>query len=452
MCVFFLILANPTLTFLPESISQIQAMNNFNVILIILDAASASHFSCYGYPIITTPNIDAFSKRCLVFKNAYTSSVFTRGSGASLFTSLYQGTHKVINFNRTLPEEAKTLAEVFKENGYKTAMFTGSGNVSYFSGLNQGFADYHEFFLTRQPELITKAMLAWLTSKSAQKFFIYAHYQQPHAPLTAPEEIRKKFTPASLHKYLNHYAIIENMYNGTLVPDQEQLAYFISQYDANMYYADWGIKELLSYVLDSTLKNNTIVIITADHGEALGEHKLLGKQWFGHNRDTHRQVIWIPLLIYFPLNISKRFVPQVVENVDLMPTLIKLLNLKGAPGYMQGTPYTECFFSSNCSTKGFSLSFSSNKKYYSIIDSNYHMILDSQTGERELYDINKDREEKHTITDSNSRLADYYADKIDKLRQKNSRLRTQLYKSWAERTIKLSPEAIENLKALGYIK
>jgi len=418
-----------------------------NVMLIILDAASASHFSCYGYPRKTTPNIDEFSKKSILFTNAYTTQVSTRGSTSSLFTSLYPSVHNILNLLYKLPKAAKTLAEIFQENGYETVMFTTNGNASEQSGLRQGFKEYKELFHF-SPEKVSEEIIKWLKGNGDKHFFLYAHYREPHAPFNAPFELRKKFNNSGLPTLINNSELIEGIYRGTIIPDEKELSYFISQYDANLNYVDQAIGRLMKFIFDNKLNEKTVIILTSDHGEAMGEHEGM----FGHGRNLNKETIWIPLIVWVPFNDKNKRINELIENIDLAPTLIDLLNLKVDFKVLQGKSFASCFYYSKCKTKDEIFSESSYQRYYSIINKDYHMIYDKEENYLQLYKLAEDAKELHNAADRYPIAAAYFKDKLLKYLKVNNRLKQTLYKSWNREEFQPSPEVIENLKALGYIK
>lgn len=437
----------------PKKIDPEKSKNtNFNVILIILDAASASHLSSYGYPVKTTPNIDLFAQKSIIFARAYTAAVFTRASMSSLFTSLYTDAHGILKYSDVLPEEAATLPELMKLSGYRTAFFTANGNASERSGLSQGFDDYYDMFRSN-PEEMTGKLIDWLRQNKDRPFFLYAHYLLPHPPFKAPYAMRSKFNLTKLPTLKNNKFMQEEVYFGINPHDKEAKAYIITQYDANLYYADSLLKALFDYLFSTDLKNNTLLILTSDHGEAMGEHNV-----FGHNDDVHIETIWIPLIIYYPLNKKVHKINEVVSTIDIMPTLMDVLNLKGNKGKLQGISFAQCFDDQNCQTERrvFSqsvlLSKTESIAHYAAIDDNFHMLFDHSRKKWEFYNLNLDKTERQNVINNYPVTTAYYKDQILQYIAINKNLNRELALHWQRRKIELSDEEIEHLKALGYLK
>ncbi len=426
--------------------------NNYNLIYIILDAASAAHFSCYGYSKETTPITDNFAKKSTLFFNAYSVAVFTRTSTASLFTSLYPGSHKVFNITTVLPEEAETLAEIFQKNGYKTGMFSTTTNISKESGLAQGFQDYFYFPYDVPPSKIIKKGIKWLKNNRNNRFFLYMHLRQPHYPLDAPMSFRIKFTPSEQKKLLYRGNLIHEIYVGKIFASEQLKEYVKSQYDANLNYIDFSLDELFSYIFKEEINKNTVVIISSDHGESLGEHDWMGKSYFGHGSELHKKSIWIPLIIYYPEQTSTKIVKSIIENIDVAPTVIELLGLRTNLKAMQGQSFAHCLFSNDCYTKSIAFSQIGNYKAVSAINEKFHIIFYPSTKYWKFYNLEENPAEEESFDFHNSFLDEYYKYQILQYIRENMVLGRVLTKNWSQKEIVLSPKEIEQLKALGYIR
>jgi len=426
--------------------------NNYNLIYIILDAASAAHFSCYGYSKETTPIIDNFAKKSTLFFNAYSVAVFTRTSTSSLFTSLYPGSHKVFNITQALPEEAETLAEIFQKNGYKTGMFSTTVNISRESGLAQGFRDYTYFPYDVPPSWIIRKGIEWLKNNRNKRFFLYMHLRQPHYPLDAPMSFRAKFVPSDQKKLLYKDNLIHNIYSGRIYANEKLKEYVKSQYDANLNYVDFSLNELLSYIFKNEINKNTMVIISSDHGESLGEHNWMGKSYFGHGSDLHKKSIWIPLIIYYPGQRSAKIIKSLIENIDITPTIIELLGLKTNLETMQGQSFAHCLIYDDCSTKSIAFSQVGNYKAVSAINEKFHIIFEPGKKYWKFYNLEENPDEKENFYFHNDLLDEYFKYQILQYMRKNIVLGRVLTKNWSRKEVVLSPQEIEQLKALGYIK
>ncbi len=358
-----------------------------SIVMVVMDSASAAHFSCYGYRIKTTPNIDTVAERSYIFTNAYTTAVFTRTSVASMFTSLYPIVHELFGRYSFLPKKAITVAEILQKNSYRTVLFTTTGNVSQISGLDQGFKEIYRFKWDTEPNKITSQVIDWLKKNKNNKYFVYIHYRQPHFPFDAPMVYRRKFTPPELQSLFEKKNLIKNIYAGRIkYPDQKLIDYMKSQYDANLYYIDNELKALFDYI--TYQKKKTILIITSDHGEAFGEYVINNRLWFGHHWDLHKNVISIPLIIYPSKDGHKNFIKNIVENIDFMPTILDLANVK-EDVFMQGKSFYPCLYNTVCETKEYAFTQAGVNKLLSIISDKYQFIYNFKQNIRELYKLNQ---------------------------------------------------------------
>jgi len=166
-----------------------------NVLLLTVDTLRPDHMSCYGYQRQTSPAVDELAARGVVFDQAFTYWPKTRGSFASMFTSLYSSQHGLTVRDRDLPDYNKTLAEVLLENGYRTAAAVDNGNLDRALGFAQGFERYEQVWLTADNEIdrteaLTRFALDFLAAKGdSRPFFLWLHYVNPHAPYDPPKEL-----------------------------------------------------------------------------------------------------------------------------------------------------------------------------------------------------------------------------------------------------------------------
>ena len=289
-----------------------------NVVLVVIDTLRADHLPFYGYPKDTAPFLSQLAAQGVVFEKAYAASSWTSPATASIFTSLYPFQHGVtmgllvqkrlidedprIKINR-IPKELTTLPEVFRINGYRTFGVSDNYNISENQGFTQGFDRFLCFshtggqFINEQILRLKKKILI------GGKYFLYVHYNDPHMPYRIPLEEDEK--------------------SGDRLTDMKAL------YDKEITHVDHCIKELYDRFGWS---QNTLLIITADHGEEMNE-----KHRYGHGKSLLNTVIHVPLLFYYPqggLFGGKRLTAN-ASTMDILPTLISFLDfprMKGLSG------------------------------------------------------------------------------------------------------------------------
>ena len=273
----------------------------YNVLLITLDTTRADHLGCYGCRAADTSVLDALADGGLRFDDAVTTAPVTLPAHASILTGLYPPNHGVRNNAEfSLDEQHVTLAEVLREHGYATVAFVAAFVLDARFGLNQGFDLYDDRMpppaqgfgqdLERPAEAITDAAARWLGGREADApFFAWVHYFDPHYP------------------YVPH----EERYRGR-------------PYDGEITYMDRHLGRLLETLERHGLRERTLIIAVADHGESLGEH---GEQ--GHSRLIYEGAMRVPLIISCPSLLAE---PEVVDDVlvsvaDVFPTVLDLLSI-----------------------------------------------------------------------------------------------------------------------------
>ncbi|MCP4679564.1 MAG: sulfatase-like hydrolase/transferase [Deltaproteobacteria bacterium] len=274
-----------------------QPGHSFNdVIFISIDTQRVDRLGVYGYSHDTSPNIDKFAKEAVVFENHHAQAPLTLVSHVSMMTGLNPVSHGVrSNGTFKLTDAADTLAERLKGTGYKTSAIISSGVLSPVFGLNQGFDFYDGNFSENTDKAQTDAANAtdraieWMDGrKKDDHIFMFVHYYDPHPPFEAPSRFQ-----------------------------------FEHSYDAEVAFVDEQIGVLLEHLKKKNRYRDALIIVTADHGESLKEHNVLG-----HTLVLFEQTLHIPLLIRFPGAKNKgKKIETLTRSVDLMPTILSILDI-----------------------------------------------------------------------------------------------------------------------------
>lgn len=320
-----------------------------NVVLITVDTLRADHLHCYGFPADTSPSIDAFAARSIVFERAISASACTGPSHASIMTSKYPRHHSMgySNGERRL-NSAHTLADVFRAAGYATAAFVSNSVVGRRSGLDQGFDVYNDELPQAEPnrpavrernaQETTQTAIAWLQTVKSGPFFLWVHYQDPHGPYTPPLPYRDKFqlsaagqpelnvlTDESGAGGIPHYQAIDGM---------RHRADYESRYAGEIAYADHWIGQLLASAEARGSQRSLVILLTADHGESFGEDNF----YFAHGHSTAPDGSHVPFILHVPGQSGERR-HELVSHVDAMPTLLEAAGLS-VPQDVDGIPLT----------------------------------------------------------------------------------------------------------------
>lgn len=316
-----------------------------NVLLVIISGLRADHVSSYGYRRVTTPAVDSLAKSGALYQNAVTSSPWGPAAHASIVTGLYQAEHGVAFEHPVLDGSFQTLAEKLKDAGYDTFAVSTSSEIGSEAGFGQGI----DSFIGIQPEqegspddgaaAAESAVTKWIegrASKGAKNpFFACAVFTNPRLPLNPPGEYRDKFIEKQiplprLDQLAQLWLPFARQFTlGAAALSPDEMAAFVSLYDGEVAYADYRLSRVIDTLQRTGLLNDTLVIVTSDAGEDLGDHGLIA--------DTTRlydSIIHVPLVMSLPGKIQpgQRIADQ-VQTVDIMKTVLAL----AAPPAAQGS-------------------------------------------------------------------------------------------------------------------
>lgn len=306
-----------------------------NVLLITIDTLRADRLSCYGHPAPTSPNIDAIARQGYLFERCYATSSWTLPSVMSIHTGLYPFHHGVEWVDNKLPADAPTLAEILKAEGYETGAVESSLFLQSLFGFGRGFDRYMEKPISDHRAIsspsLTERVIEWLQRHSNKPFFFWIHYLDPHYDyLYHPEAERfvRGIPPEALSK---EYSIIE-LKNTRYSLSPEEYGYQNRLYDGEIFFMDRHVGRLVDFLKASGRWEDTLVIVTSDHGEMLGEHGALG-----HTESFYEEILRVPLIIKPPrvLRQGKR-IEEVATIADVLPTIAGILGLPLDPAAFDG--------------------------------------------------------------------------------------------------------------------
>ena len=302
---------------------------DFNVVFITLDTQRADYLGCYGSPTLT-PNLDRIASEGALFERAFSTTNTTLPSHASIFTSLWMKEHGIVsNFSPPLSESHVTTMDVFSRLGYRTGAFTSFFLLNRdLSGLlrhvEESWAPERSF--ARSEEAMTRA-LEFVDRHQAEPFFLWLHTYDVHRPY-------KPLAPYDTLYYQGDPYDPENLSFADIPPIHPRppgitdIEYYPAMYQGETTYQDDQLGRLFDQLRALDLMDRTLLIVTADHGESLGEHDLFYTHEALYVEDTH-----VPLLIRFPHAVPAglRLAP-IVQTIDIFPTVLELLELPGLAG------------------------------------------------------------------------------------------------------------------------
>jgi arylsulfatase A-like enzyme/Flp pilus assembly protein TadD len=282
-----------------------------NVVVITIDTLRADHLGCYGYKLIRTPNIDALAAESSLFERAYTPVPVTLPAHTAIFTGTYPTLSGMHDFSgNKLNSTQPTLASVLKQQGYVTGAVVGSAVLDSRFGLNRGFDFYYDHFdfnrllesnleeMERPGNVVADISLDWLAKNHSGKFFLWMHLYDPHYPYRPP------------------------------APYSDQ--YKDRPYDGEIAFADEQVGRLIAYLKAKDLYRNTLIVLTGDHGESLGEHGEKTHGFFIYNATLH-----VPVIVHLPGATAARVVSELASLADVMPTVLQAINV-AVPAQVQG--------------------------------------------------------------------------------------------------------------------
>ncbi len=297
------------LTPLEELQANLPTQEGINVIVISFDALRTDVLGVHGYPLETSPNIDAFAAESIVFDNAYTVAPVTPTSFASAFTGLLP--HRI--FHDWDLVYTDTLARRFSEAGYSTAAFLNNVQLTAKRHFDTGFDVYEAE--TRREEAIVENSLKWLQANREKKIFAWIHFISPHSPYDYRE--------MAAHLYDQSYeGEFMKTTGGRFDTDKpEEIARIKSLYDGEVFYADDLFDQVIDGLRAADLLDNSLIVVTSDHGEEFKEHG-----GFQHDRLTEEHVR-IPLIVRHPRLKSGLRSEMLVSNLDFFPTLLSVAGI-----------------------------------------------------------------------------------------------------------------------------
>ena len=425
--------------------SKSRSRNIKRIFLVTVDCLRADHVGCIGGGNLT-PNIDRLAKDSIVFTRAFANGPGTNQSFPAILTS----THFLIHGGLQLNPRCSTLAEVLRKHGFKTVAFHSNPFLSKIFGWNRGFDEFYDFmdtlkgpsaFMTRQQQAglsgkltrfvasllgasrstkvqrllkkiyfkftklkipylegkeLNKHVINWIEKNLNEKFFLWMHYMDPHEPYIPPEEYLTDFSSRKEAFNFNLSADIDNL-------SEEELRTLKRLYEGEVKYTDACIGEFLDYLEKRRLLEESLIIITGDHGHAFMEH---GR--FAHAHDIlYNEVIHVPLIIF---GLGRQIVYSNVQLLDLPPTILSLLGIECPPTFVGKSLFekregeAEIIFSESAKPDLINLRYDLSKKAVSCIKGKYKFIYNELRGTKELYDLGRDFQERNNLFDSEDEI------------------------------------------------
>ncbi len=425
-----------------------------NLVLVVVDTLRRDHLGCYGSERDTSPRLDALAARGVRFERAYATAPWTIPSVASILTGLYPSGHGVKRITSQVPDEALTLAELLARRGYATAASVSSALVGAKYRFDQGFDVFREDCagdndfvstpgVTRQGRELLREL-----SAGERPFFLFLHYFDPHYNYRDHEGCDFAASRAGRlegdEDIKELRAIQEDL-------SAEELRFLVDLYDEEVRFTDEGIGGVLEELDALGLEGETVVVVTADHGEEFLDHG-----WLGHTRTLYDELVRVPLIVRGPgVGGAGRAVEEAVSLASLTPTLLELAGVDPGGHSFQAPSLAALLRSGGTSVAGtlfLEVDFvpggraNEEKRTHkkAVLIERYKLIRDDQNGRLELYDLERDPGE----------LRDLAAELPELVEELRSRLEAEeefaREGSLGESERFIGAEELEELRKLGY--
>lgn len=419
-----------------------------NIILIVVDCLRADHLGCNGYSKKTSPFLDELSRSGILFENAYSNSPWTKPSAASILTGLYPNKHNTVNMTDMLPDGALTLAEILKNHGYYTFFFNG-GNANIGEKFNFGQGS-DAYISIRKANKLTKSVQTKIANLGKKdKFFAYIHYMDLHLPYHQNPYYDEFLNNEKESFFKSRKILVENirLYTEKNCLPQGEKDDIIAMYDSQVRFIDNAIKKIAATLKKKNLFNDTLIIVTSDHGEELWDHDN-----FEHGHTVYNELIHVPLIMAGN-GIRHKKMKRPVNLIDLLPTILDTAHIPVNNLSASGKNLLK-------SSKGpvFSMGTLYGDEKYCLIDGNMKIIQNSGmkrgkkalTGYRsnekfELYDLETDPFEMYNLRDEKPKIFLKLKKDLQKFKKNQGSLERKKVLLDKESELK------EKLKALGYL-
>jgi arylsulfatase A-like enzyme len=433
-----------------------------NLLVVAVDTLRWDHLGVYGNSREVSPEIDSLAQSGVRFERAYATAPWTQPSVASMLTGLHPASHGADRLLRVLPDSAHTLAERLAEQGYVTAAVVSHYLIGPRFGFDQGFETFvHGSALgpgkfstpgvsSRGTELLSRF------AASDTPFFLFLHYFDPH--YSYERHARYGFAASGGAGRLTGGESMEELRTLTPPPDEGERRFVRDLYDEEVRFTDSGIGTVLRAIDRLGLRDDTIVVLVADHGEEFYE-----RGWLGHTRTLHEELVRVPLILRVP-GAGPAVVRESVSLAGLMPTLLDLLGqsagraeehqagsfaalVRGQERWVPQPIYLETEFFRNAA-EGALAGEGELERRHALIVGDLKLIEDRMTGSRRLYDLGDDPLEERDL--AASAAPGTRGDLEEKLRATAERFGDERLEG-AAGELAPSAEEVRLLRELGYI-
>jgi len=415
-----------------------------NVVLIAIDTLRADHLGCYGYDKAISPNIDELAKDSTIFMNCFTAGIPTHPAYTTIMTGMHPIIHRIVCHagKENLPHTIDMLPEILNKHGYLTIAVDNLATAERIARAGWFARGYNYYFSTGGITVISRGVkvnaeivnslsfealeLALKKCDRYKGFFMFIHYWDPHAPYLPPKEYLEKLyegNPFSgdlderLSKTLWGRLLLKGWLGELIKNGIRDKLYIDTSYDAEIAYVDGKIGEFIAEIDKLGLKDDTTIILTADHGEGLGEHEI----YYDHH-GLYEWDIRVPLIVRSPSKMPSRTkIDAIVSHMDIAPTILDLVGIKVSEE-ITGNSLLRLFskewdgYSALCMVENTRMTKRALRtEKWKLIETIRPDIYGKPAGYLELYDLEKDPKERINLVDEDEDLALLLLGRMEKL-------------------------------------
>ncbi|NOY93277.1 MAG: sulfatase [Deltaproteobacteria bacterium] len=425
-----------------------------NVLVYLIDTLRADHLRAYAPETrVETPGLTRFLRGASVFSEAHAQENWTKPSVATLLSSLFPWQHTATEGDSVVPRSVRLLPEMLHARGFRTAAFIANGYVSDRFGFGRGWDDYRNYIREgrrTKAQYVAHDVLSWLDAHAADgRFFLYVHTIDPHVPYRPPASFLERYGDASYRgpvDFRHDSTLLEHVKTGAVsfgAADRRQLE---ALYDAEISYHDVYFDRIMDGLARRGLADDTLVVVTADHGEEFWDHGSVG-----HGHSLYEELLHVPLFVRWPGLGSPRRVPGPAGLVDVVPTIFEALGEQTPPG-LSGRSLGARLRGLSPDAPGVVLSGFFNNQRAAVVDG---LKVTFRRADRiALFDLTQDPGETHDISRERPMALIYALSALGRGLAESAASRStgrrQRATPSAEHT-QIDPEMAAQLRALGYV-
>jgi arylsulfatase A-like enzyme len=404
-----------------------------NLLLVSIDTLRADRLGSYGHFRPTSPHLDALAARSLVFRDVLAPASTTAPSHRSIFSGLH-----VFEHGNTLDGKPH-MAEILAGAGYRTGAFVDGGQLEPRFGMDRGFGTYYTTRTdavrrTREERglrVLNQQVIDWLRQDAGQRFFAFVHTYDVHCPYHPPEPYRSMFVGEHRPGFDLDDKCGSKQF-GLLAPSEKDLEYIRAVYDGGIRYTDEKLSEILRALTDLGLARDTVIVVTSDHGESLGEHGMVGHNYW------YDEQLKVPLIIHLPSD-QAAVIDDPAHLIDLLPTVLAILGVEPPPA-LPGVDLIR--FASGGEPLGARTRLAEATRFKSVrTDARWNLVLEAGSA-KALFDLRADPQEESNLLDQQPEVASRLLQAYERL-QVGERVPPSYPPDLDEQTIR-------ELKQLGY--